>query len=94
MNFQHFYYNKFQQLLFFMGIWIISIYLVKVEVMLSSKLGIVKVYTVDLYETHVLLHDFNNYFFNRQTFFFFWINGLNNYILSVLIFPDFSLMEI
>ena len=63
------------------------------EVILSSKLGIVKVYTVDLYETHVLLHDFNNYFFNRQTFFFL-INCLNNYILSVLIFPDVSLMEI
>ena len=28
------------------------------EEILSSKLGIVKVYTVDLYETHVLLHDF------------------------------------
>ena len=58
MNFQHFYYNKFQRLLFFMDIWIISIFLVKMEEILSSKLGIVKVYTVALYETHVLLHDF------------------------------------
>ena len=42
-----------------LGIWIISIYLVKMKEILSSKLGIVQVYTVDLYETNVLLHDFN-----------------------------------